>query len=188
MASLIQETSGHVSAIEIRQPPVRHRRSLTGCALNDSRKGKANGSSTSNHLPSGRTAPIGEPVPAQITSPPTYFTWQPPVARGLVASTANVLFSVERLSPGASLQKTRLRLPVPAGRRSRASAQARGYSDETHPMRQLLPSGVGEAETVGNECCRSFVQKSRSTQEDSAIGYWRQKTAPSVSQPTKVTA
>ena len=177
MASLIQETSGHVSAIEIRQPPVRHRRSLTGCALNDSRKGKANGSSTSNHLPSGRTAPIGEPVPAQITSPPTYFTWQPPVARGLVASTANVLFSVERLSPGASLQKTRLRLPVPAGRRSRASAQARGYSD-----------GVGEAETVGNECCRSFVQKSRSTQEDSAIGYWRQKTAPSVSQPTKVTA
>src|SRR3954454_20444323 len=105
VASLIQETSGHVSAIEIRQPPVWHRRSLTGCALNDIRKGKANGSSTSNHLPSGRTAPIGEPVPAQITSPPTYFTWQPPVARGLVASTANVLLSVERLSPGGACKR-----------------------------------------------------------------------------------
>jgi hypothetical protein len=64
--------------------------------------GKPNGSSRSNHLPSGRIAPICVPVLAQITSPSRYFTWQPPVARGLVASTANVFLSVERLSTGAS--------------------------------------------------------------------------------------
>ena len=80
-------------------PAQRHRRDA---CRRTSRKGKPNGSSTSNHLPSGRIAPICAPVPAQITSPPTYFTWQPPVARGLVASMANVFFSVERLLPGAS--------------------------------------------------------------------------------------
>src|SRR3954468_9029715 len=75
----------------------------SGCAPKDLDEGKPNGSSTSNHLPSGRIAPICAPVPAQITSPSTYFTWQPPVARGLVASTANVFFSVERSLAGPSV-------------------------------------------------------------------------------------